>query len=585
MNLRVLLSRQRNRFVVAIAAAVVVHVCALVIGNLGMLWNAIPSDHSRVLTLTLHNTAEQGLHADDTTADETRNQVQQEQAQNVKPREEDGELVSAETLNADGELQANSEPEVQESQVSQSVADDVQQTSASPIGEQAVEGLQSTSTQSNIAEQIFDNPALSDTPLFAALDGNVSISLSDSAPDQQIADKIEVTESEQRMLDQKIKFWSENMDSIADTSESLTWQEQGQTFVASFSRKPASGDMDLDEVLVEIKTEKDGKHLSTELTMKKLAFSNFGQFVHRWDKNISLHDDEMTGRFHSNTKFNLEYSRDTRPTFIDKVTTGAYRVNLNGPTSKKNVFLGGLETGVKRIEMPKPRLLFQETQATGRDNTVFIESSARLTFLSDGAVLVEKIKAVGPPEKIVLGESPTYFFSSPKAQLFVRGVVNGAVAVYSPNRIIIEGNILYQSFDPLEDGGDFLGLVSGRQIVIAPRRVTGRGDLTVHAAIYARSRFVVTQTRGSKSGVLTVHGSVSAGSLSATEPRYATKIVFDKRLEDVRPPGFPVTDRYELASSSLGWSSESLPEQEIDWFEQEIESDQAQGEALLETAF
>jgi hypothetical protein len=31
---------------------------------------------------------------------------------------------------------------------------------------------------------------------------------------------------------------------------------------------------------------------------------------------------------------------------------------------------------------------------------------------------------------------------------------------------------------------------------------------------------------------------------TATEPRYATGIRFDPRLESRRPPGFPVTDRY-----------------------------------------
>jgi hypothetical protein len=131
--------------------------------------------------------------------------------------------------------------------------------------------------------------------------------------------------------------------------------------------------------------------------------------------------------------------------------------------------------------------------------------------------------------------------------------VNGTVAVYSPHRIIIDGDILYASTDSVEEGGDFLGLLSARNVVIAGRRTIGHGDLNVHAAIYAKGRFIVRQAHGPRAGTLSVFGSVSAGRVTVTEPRYATKIVFDERLENRRPPGFPVTDRYELAVASNGW--------------------------------
>lgn len=567
MNLRAFLSQKRNRLAVALVAAVIAHVCVLVAAHLGLLWNAVPSDQNRVLTLTLENTTEQGLFENELAAAETKNDVREGQLQDVKPRKQEGDLVTAQALSAEGETLPNAEPPVADSPISDSAADESAQVSASPLGEEGAMDLQSSMVESNVAAETLDNPAISDVPLLASNEGNVSISMVDGAPDLLIAEKVEVTESEQRMLDQKIKFWSENMNALEDMSESMTWQEQGQTFVANFSRVPASGAMDLDEVVVEISTEKDGERLTTELRMKKLAFSNFGQFVHRWDQNISLHDDEMSGRFHSNTKFNLQHSRKAQPTFSDKVTTASYRVNLNGPTSKKNIFLGGLETGVKRIDMPKPRLLFPEAEAGSSDqeNTIVVETSSRLVFLEEGAVLIQTLDEAGPPRKVLLGDTPMYIFASPKARLHISGVVNGAVAVYSPNRIVIESDISYRSFDALAKGGDFLGLISGRKVIIAPRRVTGDGDLTIHAAIYARSRFVVTQRQGRRSGVLTVHGSVSAGSLSATEPRYATKVIFDRRLEDVRPPGFPVTDRYELASSEQGWTREMLPGSDVEF--------------------
>ena len=46
--------------------------------------------------------------------------------------------------------------------------------------------------------------------------------------------------------------------------------------------------------------------------------------------------------------------------------------------------------------------------------------------------------------------------------------------------------------------------------------------------------------------------------LSATEPRYHTKIRFDQRLEEMRPPGFPMTDRYEVEFLDTSWNVESI---------------------------
>jgi hypothetical protein len=41
--------------------------------------------------------------------------------------------------------------------------------------------------------------------------------------------------------------------------------------------------------------------------------------------------------------------------------------------------------------------------------------------------------------------------------------------------------------------------------------------------------------------------------VTATEPRYATRIAYDRRLETLRVPGFPQTDRYELEPLPGEW--------------------------------
>ena len=50
-----------------------------------------------------------------------------------------------------------------------------------------------------------------------------------------------------------------------------------------------------------------------------------------------------------------------------------------------------------------------------------------------------------------------------------------------------------------------------------------------------------------------IHGSLTAGTLSASEPRYATKVEFDNRLTTMRAPSFPLSDRYELDLTSGEW--------------------------------
>ena len=36
--------------------------------------------------------------------------------------------------------------------------------------------------------------------------------------------------------------------------------------------------------------------------MNRIAFSNFAQFIDRWDPEVEIHDDLIDGRFHSNRR-------------------------------------------------------------------------------------------------------------------------------------------------------------------------------------------------------------------------------------------------------------------------------------------
>ena len=113
--------------------------------------------------------------------------------------------------------------------------------------------------------------------------------------------------------------------------------------------------------------------------------------------------------------------------------------------------------------------------------------------------------------------------------------------------------MLFRSEHDAPDADDYVGLVAEKTVEIAEPDVTGLGDLHVDASIYALRQFAVRDFRSRASGTLTIFGSLTAGSLTATEPRYATKVEFDPRLNNARPPSFPLTDRYELESWDGEW--------------------------------
>jgi hypothetical protein len=179
----------------------------------------------------------------------------------------------------------------------------------------------------------------------------------------------------------------------------------------------------------------------------------------------------------------------------------------------------------------------------------------RIRFFADGSyrwtdMNTSQAKYLNEP-----AAHPIYFIGTRQAALHVEGVVAGKVLLYSPRRIVIEGNLTYAR-DPRSDFGadDYLGIVSDRVVEIAPPGVTGGGDLEIEAAIYAGRRFIVTGIDHPRSATLRIYGSLAAGTISATEPRYATKIDYDSRFERQRPPGFPSTNRYEVAAWDGQWT-------------------------------
>lgn len=390
----------------------------------------------------------------------------------------------------------------------------------------------------------------------------VTTSRSDEPEKLPVLAKAAPTHKQEKMLKRKVREWTEDLDDMSDLVSGLTWDYKGQEYLAKFTQVPAADEMGIQRVIVEISTEENGKRLSSEVRMKRLAFSNFAQFVNRWDPDVEIHNDELDGRFHSNTGIYLSHDRNAQPLFHGKVTTTSRSINVGngrGPRRHDSIFLGGLETGVRAIRLPKHFLPFPSEAKISDDQVHYFNEDTRITFQADGSYVWQALDSESPRHRAIISDETTYFIADRKVSIHVQGTVNGKVLVYSPERIVIEGNLVYeQNPEEVPDADDYLGLVSDKYVDIAPPDVTGPGDLSIDAAIYAKRRFGVRGYRHRESALLRLYGSLSVGSLSATEPRYNTRIRFDQRLEELRPPGFPMTSRYEVESWDTIWDVEPI---------------------------
>ncbi len=370
-----------------------------------------------------------------------------------------------------------------------------------------------------------------------------------------------ISPEQQQAMTHKVLRWAQGLRDTEETPSQLAWQQDGRAYTAVIKRRPAVTNTDIESAIVEIVTLEAGKELRTRVHLKRLAFSHYTQLVDKWDSKVQLHDDEVVGRFHSNSEITLGYDRAVAPRFLGKVTTaaGGFAIaNWSGLRPRADIFRAGLETRTGRIALPERFLNVDSNPALANAQFHTFERDTRITFYSDGTYGWQPLAGGAREERAPLGKIPLLMIAGRGAELHVSGMVNGNVLVYSPERIWVDGNVVYVhdarlAQDP-DESQDYLGLASDHFIDIARPDVTGPGDLEIDAAIYARRRFTVTEeTTPGRGATLSIFGSLTAGTLSATEPRYATRLEFDSRFEHTRPPGFPMTNRYEVEQWDTQW--------------------------------
>jgi hypothetical protein len=321
-------------------------------------------------------------------------------------------------------------------------------------------------------------------------------------------------------------------EALKSSRAEVTWEQDGRQYSALLIRERANEGTALERVTAEVTASDQGRRLTTLVNLNRLAFSQFSQIVDRWDPMVQLHDDQIVGRFHTNSRFNMLYDSRTAPRFVGKVTTTARSFNTEstGRPRDSDIFRGGIETGTGTIELPESAQPFEWAPRDEQARVHEFAGDTRIHFFADGSYRWTDLDTSQSHSLNEPSEEPVYFIATGDAALHVKGVVAGKVLVYSPRRIVIEGSLTCAT-DPRDDSDseDYLGVVSDRVVEVAPPHVTG---------------------------TLRIYGSLAAGSLSATEPRYATKIDYDPRFERQRPPGFPSTDRFEIGDWDGKWTEQ-----------------------------
>ncbi len=340
----------------------------------------------------------------------------------------------------------------------------------------------------------------------------------------------------------------------------VAWEQNGKQYSAELILERANDGTALDRVIAEVSAAERGKQFSTRIFLERVPFSQFTHMVDRWDPMVQFHDDEIVGRVHSNTPFNLMYDSRTAPKFLGKVTTAARTIHTDwiGRRRESDIFKGGIETRADRIPLPDTLQPFEWAPREENARIHELTGDTSLRFFADGSYSWQTLGTSTTEYVNDPSEDPLYFIGKHGATLYVQGIVAGKVLIYSPHKIVVEGSLVY-AHDPRElaDSPDYLGLVCDKYIAIAPPNVTGPGDLEIDAAIFAGRRFVVTNINHRRPATLRIYGSLSAGSVSASEPRYATRIEYDARFEERRPPGFPSTNRFEVEEWNGAWTEVS----------------------------
>lgn len=335
------------------------------------------------------------------------------------------------------------------------------------------------------------------------------------------------------------------------TGETISLAD-GSQFAVAVQAVSVPGLTQLASYEVTLSQRQDGRIFSIRAIVRERAFSFYAKFINRWDTDVVLASDTVIGRFHSNSAVNFSTDRRRQPVFSGPVSLAGYQ-GISRRLHSSGMFQQGIETGSGFVAMPDAVVPTVFTLAEESLDVHRFREHTSLTFLADGGVGWSQAGSRAGVIRPAPGNA-ILIVADDNAVLALSGVVSGVVSVFAPQRLSITGNLTYAAGQADNtDQQHFLTLISNGIIEVAGPAQTQPGDLQIEAALFARQRFSVRRFNSRPQGELIIRGTLVAGSVSATEPRYTTRIEYDPRFESMRPPAFPTTGLFDLEDWDRQW--------------------------------
>ncbi len=375
-----------------------------------------------------------------------------------------------------------------------------------------------------------------------------------------------------------------------DTVASFTGTMNGVTFKVDIDTLVPTGAKRVQSVSSTVYYGRLGEsvlHDTVVATFRRLTFSRYGYFsnaeVNRYMSTTSdsssgeavwkRSGDSLFGYAHTNGRWNL----GGRPYFDNKATAfhppqGQVIDGLYAP-----VFNGGTEWG---ISVPLSSTVLgnlKSIASASLPSALVTGNDVGLTFFGDGRVRV-RIPALSGTNRddtlAVGGLMPNGVFAVEGGDIRVLGTYRGQVTLVAlsgassgKGNVWIDGDLVAAT-DPMANPSstDMIGLVAERMAYVTtidplsgttiPRDASSQ--LTIQAAMYCQRGILAAQSYDSipPSGSLSFYGTLTMNAAAlpgvtvdeTLQHGFHMSLRYDLRFRTAMPPGFPVSEKYELMS-------------------------------------
>jgi hypothetical protein len=270
--------------------------------------------------------------------------------------------------------------------------------------------------------------------------------------------------------------------------------------------------------------------------------------------------DTVTGPMHTNGTLKTTGS----PVFMGKTTSkNGIDSSYAYVTGKGPKFAAPFEWGYDiPMNVSSLNKLDSTAAASGRRFAAASDANVYLRFNSDGTITWKRSPAGVESTKTLAAFTSNGTISVDKGNLWVSGIVNGAVTILANRssgsvggKVYITDDLKYAT-DPRSDSSQhsMLGVVSYDSIVVKNNAAT---SFTVMGSFYSYTKGLAVEALTSRPpGTLTVVGGMIVNALYATSNGqtgsnrhgYNLSLQYDERFMVGSPPFFPATGNWEILS-------------------------------------